>query len=206
MKKYLFIVEILLLFLITQLVSANSWFGLLYLIIIGIEIYKDIFSKKIDEMERYLRYKTSNITLYITIAISAFFLSLSRQPIKEIFFFYTLFPLLLKNILYIGYIYERKKVIKRTGYTIFLILFMFTILSHGFSIETLIQLIPWLLVLLMTWISIKYRILGSILFFFAAIFFTFLIFKRRFDYVGILVYSLIGIPLIFLGFQTLRKE
>ncbi|OQY08355.1 MAG: hypothetical protein B6I29_05570 [Marinitoga sp. 4572_148] len=206
MRKYLFIIEIVLLFLITVLVSINFWFSLLYLIVVLIEIYKDVFSKNIDEMDRYLRYKTSNITLYIIIGISAFFLTMDFVPEKEILIFYTLFPLLLKNLLYIGYMFNREKVIKRTGYTIFLILATFTLLSHGFSVVTLIEMLPWLLILLATWLAVRYRILGVILFFGAAAFLTYLIFKNEIDSAQILTFSLIVTPLLFLGFQTIRKE
>jgi len=206
MRKYLFIIEIALLFLITVLVSINFWFSLLYLIVVLIEIYKDVFSKNIDEMDRYLRYKTSNITLYIIIGISAFFLTMDFVPEKEILIFYTLFPLLLKNLLYIGYMFNREKVIKRTGYTIFLILATFTLLSHGFSVVTLIEMLPWLLILLATWLAVRYRILGVILFFGAAAFLTYLIFKNEIDSAQILTFSLIVTPLLFLGFQTIRKE
>ncbi|WGS65888.1 hypothetical protein [Marinitoga aeolica] len=206
MRKYLFIIEIALLFLITILVSLNYWFSLLYLIVILIEIYKDIFSKNIDEMDRYLRYKTSNITLYIVIGVSAFFLTMDFVPEKELLIFYTLFPLLLKNLLYIGYMFNREKVIKRTGYTIFLILALFTILSHGFSVVTLIEMSPWLLVLFATWLAVRYRILGAIVFFGAAALLTFLIFKNEVDSAQILTFSLIVTPLLFLGFQTIRKE
>ncbi|WP_459996311.1 hypothetical protein [Marinitoga arctica] len=202
----MFIIEISLLFLITILVSINFWFSLLYLIVILIEIYKDIFSKRVDEMDRYLRYKTSNITLYILIGATAFFLTMDFIPEKEILIFYTLFPLLLKNLLYIGYMFNREKVIKRTGYTIFLILSIFTVLSHGFSIVTIIEMLPWLLILLSTWLSIKYRILGATIFFGAAGLLTYLIFKSEVDSAQILTFSLIVTPLLFLGFQTLRKE
>ncbi|KLO21161.1 MULTISPECIES: hypothetical protein [unclassified Marinitoga] len=206
MKKYFFIFEIFLIFFITQLVAINKWFSILYIIIIGIEIYKDIFSKKIDEMERFLRYKTSNITLYTSIIISIFFLTLSKIPIKEIFFFYTLFPLLLKNLLYIGYLYERDLVIKRTGYTMFIVLTVFTLLSNGFTKNMIIQMLPWLFLLIIIHIAIKYRFIGSILFFIASIFFTIIMFKNKIDYIRILTYSLVGTPIIFMGFQTFRKE
>ncbi|KAF2955592.1 hypothetical protein AS160_09475 [Marinitoga sp. 38H-ov] len=101
---------------------------------------------------------------------------------------------------------NREKVIKRTGYTIFLILTLFTVLSHGFSIVTLIEMMPWILILLATWIGIKYRIIGSIIFFGAAGFMTFLIFRNEIYSAQILTFSLVATPLLFLGFQTIRKE
>lgn len=204
MRKYLFIIEITLLIIITILVSLNYWFSLMYLIILILEIYKD--KNAIDEMDKYLRYKTSNITLYIIIGVSAFFLTMDFVPEKELLIFYTLFPLLLKNLLYVGYMLNREKVIKRTGYTIFLILTLFTVSSHGFSVVTLIEMTPWLLILLATWIAIKYRIIGSILFFGAAGVMTYLIFKNEIDSAQILTFSLVVTPLLFLGFQTIRKE
>jgi hypothetical protein len=204
MRKYLFLIEITLLIIITLLVSLNYWFSLMYLIILIIEIYKD--KNAIDEMDKYLRYKTSNITLYIIIGVSAFFLTTDFVPAKELLIFYTLFPLLLKNLLYVGYMLDREKVIKRTGYTIFLIIALFTVLSHGFSVVTLIEMMPWLLILLATWIGIKYRIIGSIIFFSASGVLTYLIFRNRINSAKILTFSLVVTPLLFLGFQTIRKE
>ena len=140
------------------------------------------------------------------IGVSAFFLTMDFVPEKEILIFYTLFPLLLKNLLYIGYLFERKKVIKRTGYTIFLILAIFTLLSHGFSIVTLIEMSPWLLILLATLLAVRYRVLGATIFFGASGLLTYLIFKNEIDSVQILTFSLVVTPLLFLGFQTIRKE
>jgi hypothetical protein len=204
MRKYLFIIEITLLIIITVLVSFNYSFSLLFLIVILLEWYKS--KNNLDEMDRYLNYKSATITGYIVIGLSAVFLSLDIIPEKELLIFYILFPLLLKNLLYVGYMLNREKVIKRTGYTIFLILTLFTVLSHGFSIVTLIEMMPWLLILLATWIGIKYRIIGSIIFFGAAGVMTFLIFRNEIDSAQILTFSLVATPLLFLGFQTIRKE
>ncbi|QTA38066.1 hypothetical protein JYK00_00510 [Thermosipho ferrireducens] len=206
-NKFLSVFEIVLIVGVTIVISLNRWFSILYFVPIFIEVYKDMFSKRTDEFERLLKYKTSNITLYVMIMISALFLLFSLKATNDIFYFYILFPLLLKNLLYIGYIYQRNKVIKVTGYTLFAILSAFTLLSHGFTLEGLMEFIflP-LLLLISTWIALRFRWIGSILFSGWFLVLSFFIFRNEFNVVKILVYSLLGTPLLFLGIQSFRKE
>ncbi|MBO8161648.1 MAG: hypothetical protein H0Z24_08435 [Thermosipho sp. (in: Bacteria)] len=206
MKRYLWIIEIILLYAITLIIPINSWFSLFYLVVIAMEIYKDVFSNNIDEMERYLRFKVSNIALYAIIIASIFFISCNINITRDVFYFFILFPLVLKNLLYIGYILEREKVIKRTGYIIFGVLIVFTLLSHGFTFETLIESLPWFFILFSTFVAIRYRIIGFVLFFLSFSVVTYFAFRSELNAVKLLVYSLLGIPLLFLSIQSLRKE
>ncbi|ONN27105.1 hypothetical protein XJ44_04755 [Thermosipho affectus] len=205
-RKILSFFEIVLLFIITFMISINRWFSIFYLLPIFFELYKDMFSKEVDEFERLVRYKTSNIVLYIVICMSVTFLLLGLFPTRDIYYFYILFPLLLRSLLYIGYFYRRKRVIKVTGYTLFIMLSIFILLSHGFTKESLFECVVPLLILISTWVSIYYRLVGGVMFFGYFLVFSFYIFRGTLNVGKVLVYSLLGTVLLFLSVQSVRKE
>jgi hypothetical protein len=189
---------------IILLISINNFFSLLYSIIIIWEIAKNY---KMDEMERSLRQKASEIAFYSTILITIIFMTIKNIKItKDIFYFYILFPLIIRNILYSGEIFDKKTSIKISGYTLAGILSLFTLLGNGFSVSFIIEMSIPLTIALITYISLKKAEFGIISFLFLFILFSYFIFRNGLHNPGqFIVYFLLAPILIFLIYQNLRR-
>ncbi|AEX85527.1 hypothetical protein XO10_05535 [Marinitoga sp. 1135] len=207
-NKYFYLFELLFIYAVLLATGENRVYGLFLILAVVIEIYKDIFSKEIDEMERYLRFKISNVVLYSTVVFSIILYSFNIKMLSvyNVLLFYMAFPLVLKSMLYAGYIFERETVIKRVGYSLSLLLLIFTILSEGFSFAGLIEAMPWIYLIISTFVATRYRKIGSFMFFVAFVVVSYYFIRGSINDMKIVVYSFIGIPLLFLSLQSLRKE
>ncbi|RKX49107.1 MAG: hypothetical protein DRP38_03515 [Thermotogae bacterium] len=159
-----------------------------------------------DEMERYHRLEASLLTLYAVISVTVVLFVLSIKLNNDVLFLYTLFPLTLKNMLAAGRSWERKRVILVTGLSISVILLAFTLLSHGFSLDTLIESIMPVIFLITTLIALKWRRTGSILYLLVFLSLTVLIFRNGVNLGKIITFTLLGVPTIFLSVQSLKRD
>lgn len=201
--KYDFL-EIALAIGITLLASVNSVYAILYSIIVLWEIIKNL---KMDEMERSLRQKASEITFYSTIIVSIIFLTAKDlKTTKDIFYFYILFPLITKNVLYSGEIFDRKTSIKVSGYTLAGILSIFTLLGNGISLDFLVEMSIPLSIALLTFLSLKKPVIGITSFGFLFVLFSYYVFRNGLHNPGqFIVYFLLAPILIFLVYQNIRR-
>ncbi len=201
--KYDFL-EIGLAIVITLLTSINTAYAVLYSAIVLWEIIRN---SKMDEMERSLRQKASEITFYSTMIVSIIFMMTKDLKItKDIFYFYILFPLITKNILYTGEIFDRKTSIKVSGYTLAGILLIFILLENGISLDFLVEMTIPLSIGLLTFLSLKRPVVGIVSFSFLFVLFNYYIFRNGLHNPGqFIVYFLLAPILIFLVYQNLRR-
>jgi len=197
------IIEIILIAVVTVLTAYNSLFSLGFLLILILEVLRE---RKLDEMERYHRLEASLLTLYAVISVTVVLFVLSIELNNDVLFLYTLFPLMLKNMLAAGRSWERKRVILVTGLSISVILLAFTLLSHGFSLDTLIESIMPVIFLTTTLIALKWRRTGSILYLLVFLSLTVLIFRNGVNLGKIITFTLLGVPTIFLSVQSLKRD
>jgi len=197
------IIEIILIAVVTVLTAYNSLFSLGFLLILILEVLRE---RKLDEMERYHRLEASLLTLYAVISVTVVLFVLSIELNNDVLFLYTLFPLMLKNMLAAGRSWERKRVILVTGLSISVILLAFTLLSHGFSLDTLIESIMPVIFLITTLIALKWRRTGSILYLLVFLSLTVLIFRNGANLGKIITFTLLGVPTIFLSVQSLKRD
>jgi len=105
------IIQMILIAVVTVLTAYNSLFSLGFLFILILEVLRE---RKLDEMERYHRLEAALFTLYAVISVTVVLFVLSIKLINDVLFLYTLFPLMLKNMLAAGRSWERKRVILLT--------------------------------------------------------------------------------------------
>ena len=182
--------EIVLAIGIILLVSVDRIFAVFYLSIVVWEILKN---RKMDEMEKAMRRKSSEFTFYIVILLTIIFMSIKDMKItSDIFYFYNLFPLIMRNVLYMSEILDKKKSVKITGYLLALILALYTFLGNGFSVDFIIEMSIPLIILITTVASLRFPLIGGSAFLFLFTIFSYFIFRIGIISVGqIITYFLL---------------
>ncbi|MGM0641548.1 MAG: hypothetical protein ACQESN_09025 [Thermotogota bacterium] len=182
------------------LLNISGYYFLLFFIIFYMEHIK---FKKLDNGGKEAYRKSSIHSLYIIMSIAVVSVSL-QIDIKPVFLeIFILIPLIYINLYRTFYLRGRDILIKRTGYTITLLLFLFTFSSHGFSIPQE-YILPGAL-LLATIIAIKSKILGFFSYFFLSmgLFYIYLL-GGDLNYQKIYMLSLLTTPILFLAIASLK--
>jgi len=201
--KILGLLEMALVVLAVLLSTQTAMFALLYIPAFLIEIYFDI---TLDEMMRYYRRRSGVETLYSILFLVMILEIVGMKSSIEVFNLLIVFALLLKNSLVVCYTMNRRNALARIGYTVSALLFLFVLLSHGISLDTLIESVLPLSIFVSTVLALKFRYVGSLAFFSLSALFTTLSLNRGKGIGGLTVFLLLVIPLVVLGFQSLRKE
>ncbi len=198
------IIEIVLVIIITLICVYNSIFAILYLSIIILELMKNL---KMDEMERSLRQAASDFTFYALIGLSILLLSIKQLSIsKEIIYLYILFPLVVRNLLYIGSKFESKKSSKLVGYSLIIITSSFIILSSNNLINFVMEALIPITILIVLILSFRFPKVGIIGFVGLFLIFSYYIFRNGINFVGqLLTYFIIAPAFIFLAYQNFRR-
>ena len=182
--------------------SKDPKFFVLYIPAILMEIVRDL---KCDEMFRYYRNRSSVEALYTIMILISVSGLVGIEDARGAFNTFLVSLLFLKNVLAVFHTMDRNVSLKTVGFSISAVLVLFTILSHGFSISTLVEFVFPLAVFLITLVSIRHRISGSILFFTYATILAALVLKRAKGIGGVAVITLLVIPLYALGYRSLRR-
>lgn len=202
------ILEIIAIAFSTIMIAISKWLFLLYILPLSIEIVRDM---RADEMVSFFRTRANAQTLLIMTILLISFGAFGVNINSDILNILITTGFILKNVLAADKLLKRNQVIKWTGYTIAGLLASFTLLSHGLSLEGLIELLPAIYIFIATRIALRWRVAGSVMFFgFAALaLFEFLqsLAKSGIFLPGrIAVMALLVFPVAYLGFQSLRKE
>ncbi len=203
MSRFFPVIEIILIAVVTVMTAYNHLFSLGYLLILILEFLRE---RKLDEMERFHRLVSSLYTLYAVVSITVILFILPIKLSNDVLFLYTLFPLMLKNMLSAGKSWSREKVILITGVSISAILLAFILLSHEISLETLIESSMPAGFFVVTLIALKRRTAGFALFLLIFSLLTVLIFKNGVNIGKTMTFTLLGVPTIFLSIQSLRSD
>ena len=202
MSRFFPVIEIILIAVVTVMTAYNHLFSLGYLLILILEFLRE---RKLDEMERFHRLVSSLYTLYAVVSITVILFILPIKLSNDVLFLYTLFPLMLKNMLSAGKSWSREKVILITGVSISAILLAFILLSHEISLETLIESSMPAGFFVVTLIALKRRTAGFALFLLIFSLLTVLIFKNGVNIGKTMTFTLLGVPTIFSEHSILKK-
>ena len=202
------ILEIIAIAFSTTLAVVSKWFFLLYILPLAVDIVRDL---RADEMVSFFRTRANAQTLLIMTVLLISFGVFGININSDILNILITTGFILKNILAADKLLKRNQVIKWTGYTMAGVLASFTLLSHGLSLEGLIEFLPAIFIFIATRVALRWRVAGSVMFFgFAALaLFEFLqsLAKSGIFLPGrIAVMALLIFPVVYLGFQSLRKE
>ncbi len=159
-----------------------------------------------DEMEDHFRARMESISFYVFITLFAFISSLSRSIEPSTVILSAVFALIFKEVLFLDRTLERKRVIRWVGLFTFGFWELFVLLSHGISIESLVESAVPLSILAATLVALRYRVAGFVLFFsLAAVYIYFFIARSKVLTSGKLaVVYLLVFPLVYLGVRSLR--
>ncbi len=186
--------------------AKSDIFFLFYFVPLVIEIVKDL---RADEMISFFRKRASSQTLLFIAVMAIIMASAGVNFSREVVNVLILSGFLMKGVLSTDALLKRNVVIKWTGGVMALMLALFALLSHGFSLETLIEFIPAALVFVATLLALKNRWAGSCAYFCIAIlvfYFSLRSWNPHQISGRLAVMLLLGFPLAYLGFQSLRKE
>jgi len=170
----------------------------------------------LDERQIYIGHLSSHISFFVLIGLLLFvlikkYIAQGLNPAPE-WYMLLIIPLTVKFLISLFQNYGAVQAARRTGYFFAGIFFIFILLSHGFSIESLIGAIPFILIVVVAWASRKAVLLSGIGFLLLAVGLT--VFFRawlRLDiYVRLIMYTLVPLPLfisaVALLFEFKAKE
>ncbi len=203
------IVEIVSIVISLILSSYKPIFLLLYLTPLFTEIMKD--RRITDEMVRHYRKVSGNVTLSVftllLILYGVFSRGMSFQDINLLLFA----AFIVKNLVAVQGYMPPYAILKWVGGILGTGLLLFAFLSHGLSVEGIVEFLPGFVVLLGVFLSGRLKKLSAGLFFSLAAFFFFMFIKKMFVMPKItpgLIFGLfvsVFLP-IYLGIQSLREE
>jgi hypothetical protein len=194
------LLELLGIISILYLSNFNGYYFLLFFIILFMEYKK---YNKLDEQGKIIFNRSAMHSLYIIISIAIVSVSLQLE-IKPIFLeIFILIPLIYTNLFRTLFLRGRDILIKRAGYIITLLLFLYTFVSHGFSIPQ--EFILPAFILLATVIATKSKIGGFFGYFIISmgLFYVYLL-DGELNYQKVYMLSLLTTPLLFLAISSLK--
>ncbi len=173
-----------------------------------------ISSHTADERQHVVGNFSSHIAFYVflTLTISVIFINFIRVGTEPPTLWYMLLivPLLSKLFTSFFMTYGAVRGAQFIGSTIVLLFFIFILLSHGLSLDSLMEAIPFIIILTVISLAQKIpRIAGAILVLLAiglGLFFYVRVWSRMDIYLCILMFSLIPIPVFLSGMALLIHQ
>jgi hypothetical protein len=163
-------------------------------------------TKLVDERQHDIGNFSSHIAFYLYLTLILFFIIFNFDKIQNeqssAWYMLLLVPIIVKLYVSLFKSYGLGNGARSICYTISGFWLLFVLLSHGFSLGTLIEASPFLLLILITYFSKRFPLVAGIIFFILGIFsiFFFSGWERNGLYHVILMYSLIPFPIILSSF------
>ena len=164
-----------------------------------------IKSKQVDERQNYLGNFSSHNAFYVYIAFLLSYLIFNffaqQQQPGNVWYMLLIVPLMTKLFVSLFHNYGAGKGARLILFTICGMWLLFVILSHGFSLGSLIEAIPFFIFLAVTLLSLRFPLISGIIFLTLAIAALFFFSGwSKFDiYFRLLMYSLIPLPIALCG-------
>lgn len=205
------VIKNLWLFLLVVLIMLGNgmpvWLiGALSLLILAAPLVREFINPShLDERQRYIGHFSSHIAFSAYLALLLFVMIFSYvhkglNPPAELYLLLVV-PLVIKFIISLFQNYGLKSAAQGIGYFFSAIWLLFALFSHGFSWETLMEMLPFLVLFFISWLANRSALVSgtgfillsvALLFFFGG--------WNRFDvYTRLLMYALIPLPLFLSG-------
>lgn len=113
--------------------------------------------RELDEREKYLDRLSSNITVVVVLMMAMLIIALKMELNRDMVLSFVLITIVTKASIFAGFIFSRERVITYIGRVMALIYLGFAILSHGISVDFLVESIPGIIFLVFTELSRKWR-------------------------------------------------
>jgi len=206
-KSLILIFDVILIGIATTLIQTISpWFSFLFS---GLFLFPLLRAfgviRDLDEREKAIDNLSSNIALAIVFVLAMFYIGMGYEVGIDGFISFILIPFTAKAVFSAGFSLSRKQAISIIGRSVGLIFIVFAVLSHGFSIITMIEVIPGIAILIVTELSKKSKwfSIGYLAFIVVAT----IVYIDNFDRVTmVMVYSLFVIPFSFLFVRSLSSD
>jgi len=198
--KTLSLIELLGILGILYLLNFSGYYFLLFFIVLYVEYLK---YSKLDNKGKDIFRNSATHSLFILISIAIVSVSLQIDFNTIFLEIFVLIPLIYMNMFRTLYLRGRDGLIKRAGYTISLLLFLYTFVSYGFSIPQ--EFVLPALILLATIIASKFKTWGFFAYFFISmgLFYIYLL-DGEINYQKIYMLSILTTPLLFLAITSLK--
>ncbi len=207
--KIIYLFGVVLLIMIAR--GLPLWIlSLLIIIALAAPLIRENMGKTdLDERQIAISHLSSHIAFFVLIGLLLFvmlknFVSEGINPNPE-WYMLLLIPLIIKLLIVLFQNYGPELAARRIGYFFAAVFLLFLLLSHGFTLETVIEMVPFILIVLVAWLSKKSALVSGIGFLLLAIGLT-LFFRGwlRLDiYVRLMMYSMIPLPLLVSGIALL---
>lgn len=116
-----------------------------------------------------------------------------------------LFPLLVKALTLALSTMDRRKGILSISWAMCLILITFSLLSHGFTVEGIIEILPPIFLVILSYIAIRFRFVGLV-HFGIGVYLMNLYLSRMKGYGMFITMILLVLPIFSIGILSLREE
>lgn len=144
----------------------NSFFVFLFLPFIFRPLLRETKKiEEVDERDMLIEYKASHYALIVTLFFIVIYFAYShfvknKNPEQE-WYLVLFLPIIVKWMFHVGNIKGARKLGLAIGFVFGTLWFLFTVFSHGISIDTLFESVFGLSILLPTLISLKWQKIGG---------------------------------------------
>jgi len=158
----------------------------------------------LDERQIHISRFSSHIAFYIYIALVLLvmvnkFIAVGENPSNE-FYMLLLVPMVIKFFISVFQNYEPIKAARSIGFLFGGSWLLFVILSHGISIEFIIEALPFLLLIAAAWLSCRYPRPSGIVYTVLGLATVYFYIRSNFDfYVKLIMFTILSLPLLLSG-------
>ena len=158
----------------------------------------------LDERQIHISRFSSHIAFYIYIALVLLvmvnkFIAEGENPSNE-FYMLLLVPMVIKFFISVFQNYDSIKAARLIGYIFGCSWLLFIILSHGISIEFIIEALPFLLLIAAAWLSSRYPRPSGIVYTVLGLATVYIFNRVNFDiYMKLIMVSILSLPLLLSG-------
>ena len=175
-------------------------------------------TKLVDERQHDIGNFSSHIAFYIYLTLTLFFIIFNFDKVQNdqstVWYMLLLVPIIIKLYVSLFKSYGLGNGARSICYTISGFWLLFVLLSHGFSLNAIVEAGPFLLLLIITYFSKRFPLIGGVIFLILGLASIYFLsgWERKGLYYVILMYSLIPFPIIlcsisfFIEFINRKKE
>ena len=155
--------------------------------------------RDMDEREEHIDRLATYLSLMVAMLLTMIFFAVYVEPDRDVFYAIILIPLVVRSLSFVMMTYPREGFVSVITKVYGLLLILFALLSHGFSMTFVIESLPGIAVIVMGVLAVKFRRCALVFWIFAGIALYFFMRVPSFNAAKVVTMVITVVPLILLG-------
>jgi len=162
--------------------------------------------RDMDEREEYIDRLATYFSLIVAMLLTMIFFAVYRRPNRDIFYAIILIPLLVRSLIFVIMTYPRESFVSITTKVYGSLLLLFALLSHGFSVDFVVESLPGVVIILMGILATRFKKWAVCFWVFAGIVLYFFMRSPIISVAKVITMVLLIVPLALLGITAFTRS